>query len=66
MGASDDRGGLPAAQSDLDALFDKGPGGIQGSVQQEIVNRIRKMVDKDPAAFVKGMRGLLHQGRTDD
>jgi hypothetical protein len=66
MSGSDDRGGLPAVQSDIDALFDGGPGGIRGSVQQEIVNRIRKMVDKDPQAFVRGMRGLLHQGRSDE
>lgn len=68
MGGSDDRGGLPATQGDvdIDALFDGGPGGIKGSVQQEIVNRIRKMVDKDPQAFVRGLRGLLHQGQPDD
>jgi hypothetical protein len=40
--------------------------GVEGKVRQQIVTKIRQLVDRDPAAFVRNMRALLHEGRSDD
>jgi hypothetical protein len=40
--------------------------GVEGKVRQQIVTKIRKLVDRDPQAFVRNMRVLLHEGRNDD
>jgi hypothetical protein len=40
--------------------------GVEGKVRQQIVTKIRQLVDRDPAAFVRNMRVLLHEGRSDD
>jgi hypothetical protein len=46
-------------------ILDQRMRGIEGGVRVEIVKRMRAMVDKDPEAFVRGMRGFLHQDRSD-
>jgi hypothetical protein len=50
-------------ESDLDAATQLA--GVQGKVRQAIVQKLRKLVDKDPAAFVRGMRTWINEGRTD-
>jgi hypothetical protein len=50
-------------ESDLDTATHLA--GVQGKVRQAIVQKLRKLVDKDPAAFVRGMRTWINEGRTD-
>jgi len=50
-------------ESDLDAATHLA--GVQGRVRQAIVQKLRKLVDKDPEAFVRGMRTWINEGRTD-
>lgn len=40
--------------------------GVEGKVKNAIVTKIRQLVDRDPQAFVRNMRVLLHEGRSDD
>jgi hypothetical protein len=40
--------------------------GVEGNVRKAIVTKIRALVDRDPAAFVRNMRVLLNEGRSDD
>lgn len=40
--------------------------GVEGKVRQAIVTKIRALVDKNPEAFVRNMRALLNEGRSDD
>ena len=39
--------------------------GVQGKVRQAIVSKLRRLVEKDPEAFVRNMRTWMDQGRTD-
>jgi hypothetical protein len=39
--------------------------GVQGKVRQAVVNKLRQLVDKDPAAFVRNMRAWMGEGRSD-
>ena len=39
--------------------------GVQGKVRRAIVEKLRKLVDKDPAAFVRNMRSWMGEGRSD-
>ena len=40
--------------------------GVEGKVRKQIVAKIRQLVDRDPQAFVRNMRVLLHDGRSED
>jgi len=40
--------------------------GVEGKVRKAIVTRLRKLVDKDPAAFVRNMRVWMSQGRENE
>lgn len=57
----------PAASGNLDADIDTATAlhGVQGKVRQAIVNKLRRLVEKDPEAFVRGMRTWMDQGRHD-
>lgn len=48
------------------AELDTALAGVEGKVRSSVVNKLRKLVDKNPDAFVRGMRTLLHSGRSDD
>jgi hypothetical protein len=39
---------------------------VDGTVKATVVNKLRKMIEKDPEQFVKGMRHFLHQGARDE
>jgi hypothetical protein len=39
---------------------------VDGTVKASVVNKLRKMIEKDPEQFVKGMRHFLHQGARDE
>jgi hypothetical protein len=39
--------------------------GVEGKVRKAIVTRLRRLVDRDPEAFVRNMRVWMDQGRTD-
>ena len=39
--------------------------GVQGKVRRAIVEKLRKLVDKDPEAFVRNMRAWMGEGRSD-
>ena len=39
--------------------------GVEGKVRKAIVEKLRKLVDRDPEAFVRNMRTWMDQGRTD-
>ena len=57
----------PASTGNLGADIDTATQlrGVQGKVRQAIVSKLRKLVEKDPEAFVRGMRTWMDQGRTD-
>jgi hypothetical protein len=40
--------------------------GVEGKVRQQIVTKLRQLVDRDPAAFVRNMRSWMGEGRSDD
>ena len=40
--------------------------GVEGKVRKAIVTRLRKLVEKDPAAFVRNMRVWMDQGRENE
>ncbi|MDX2103406.1 MAG: hypothetical protein SF002_12815 [Alphaproteobacteria bacterium] len=40
--------------------------GVNGKVKNAVVTKIRTLVDKDPEAFVRGMRQFLYQGGSKD
>lgn len=40
--------------------------GVEGKVRKAIVTRLRRLVDKDPEAFVRNMRVWMDQGRSND
>lgn len=48
------------------SMLEHGIRGIEGGVRVEIVKRMRAMVDKNPEAFVRGMRHFLHDGRENE
>ncbi len=59
----------PPAVSDRDAFADELEmklNGVDGSVRGGLVKQINKMLEKNPEAFVKGMRSWLHEGRVSD
>ena len=57
---SPDSGG--AAEGELETALR----GVEGKVRNAIVVKLRALVDRDPAAFVRNMRTWMDQGRTDD
>lgn len=40
--------------------------GVEGTVRDTVVKRIRRLVDADPKSFVNGLRRMLNDGRQDD
>ncbi len=46
--------------------FDTALAGVEGKVRKAIVTKLRALVDRDPAQFVKGMRTWMHQGHSDE
>lgn len=40
--------------------------GVEGKVRKAIVTRLRKLVEKDPEAFVRNMRVWMGQGRENE
>ena len=49
----------------VDAEIETALNGVQGKVRRAIVDKLRKLVDKDPAAFVRNMRSWMGEGRSD-
>ena len=39
--------------------------GVEGKVRKAIVSKLRRLVEKDPEAFVRNMRVWMDQGRSD-
>jgi len=35
---------------------------VDGSVRASVVNKLRRLIDKNPEQFVKGMRRYMHEG----
>lgn len=54
--------GASTTSDDLDTALR----GVEGKVRKAIVTKIRALVDKNPEAFVRNMRVLLNEGRSDD
>jgi flagellar biosynthesis/type III secretory pathway M-ring protein FliF/YscJ len=52
-----------SADADIDAAT--ALHGVQGKVRQAVVNKLRQLVDRDPEAFVRGMRSWMAEGRQD-
>ncbi|HUA54085.1 MAG TPA: hypothetical protein VMB81_18050 [Candidatus Sulfotelmatobacter sp.] len=40
--------------------------GVEGKVRKAIVERLRKLVEKNPEAFVRNMRVWMDQGRENE
>jgi hypothetical protein len=55
----------PTAGPSVDAQIETALNGVQGKVRQAIVSKLRALVDKDPAAFVRHMRAWMGEGRSD-
>jgi hypothetical protein len=55
-----------AAAGSLDAEIDTALNGVQGRVRKAVVAKLRQLVDRDPAAFVRNMRVWMDQGRSDE
>jgi len=49
------------ASDDLDTALR----GVEGKVRKAVVSRLRRLVEKDPEAFVRNMRVWMDQGRSD-
>ncbi len=39
--------------------------GVEGKVRKAVVEKLRRLVDRDPEAFVRNMRTWMDQGRSD-
>jgi flagellar biosynthesis/type III secretory pathway M-ring protein FliF/YscJ len=46
--------------------FDTALRGVQGKVRKAVVSKLRRLVEQDPEAFVRNMRGWMAEGRTDE
>ncbi|MEJ0069453.1 MAG: hypothetical protein WDO24_12805 [Pseudomonadota bacterium] len=55
-----------AAAGDTNTDLDTALNGVEGKVRKAIVTKLRALVDKDPAAFVRHMRSWMDQGRADE
>jgi hypothetical protein len=55
-----------AAAGDINTELETALNGVQGKVRQAIVAKLRALVDKDPAAFVRNMRSWMNQGRENE
>jgi hypothetical protein len=56
---------VPQAEAEPPSDLDTALRGVEGKVRKSVVAKLRKLVDKNPEAFVRNMRVWMDQGRSD-